>query len=120
MSWKSRATVTVRRQKNALLVIVCGAMDAAEEDLLAAAWDEADEMGLAVTVVDLSGVTFGDSTLLNTLLQAQHRHHRSNRSLIIAGPLEERVHRLFGLAGVLPHLTFAAGPDEALDRDDIA
>ncbi|MFJ5221125.1 STAS domain-containing protein [Streptomyces sp. NPDC088354] len=47
---------------------------------LDAAWAEAAEAALPVAVIDLSGVSFGDSALLNLLMRAQ-RHHDGGPSL---------------------------------------
>ncbi|MFE3579041.1 STAS domain-containing protein [Streptomyces vinaceus] len=50
-----------------------------------AATDEAMQL-----VVDLSGVTFADSSLLHALLDARHR-------IVLAGPLPRQFHRLLDL-----------------------
>ncbi|MFE5767409.1 STAS domain-containing protein [Streptomyces sp. NPDC056485] len=51
-------------------------------------------------VVDLSGVTFADSSLLHALLDARHR-------IVLAGPLPHQFHRLMDLTGTRRHFTTA-------------
>ncbi|MFD3722883.1 STAS domain-containing protein [Streptomyces sp. NPDC058674] len=55
------------------------------------------------TVLDVSGVTFADSTLLNLFIQAHHRLAR----LVFAGPVPPQLQRLFNLTGVAEIFTFA-------------
>ncbi|MFE7513177.1 STAS domain-containing protein [Streptomyces sp. NPDC057540] len=45
--------------------------------------------------LDLTGVTFADSTFLNTLLRA----NRPPPALVLIGPLPHHLHRLFALTG---------------------
>ncbi|MEU1087976.1 STAS domain-containing protein [Streptomyces sp. NPDC005576] len=104
MTWDDEsATVRVTRQPDVFVIGVTGAVDQAERDLLSAAWQEAEEAGLPATVVDLSGVTFGDSGLLNELLLAEHEHRLRGRAFILAGPLRPQVRRLFAVTGTLDH-----------------
>ncbi|MET9666270.1 STAS domain-containing protein [Streptomyces sp. NPDC006475] len=56
------------------------------------------------TVLDLSRVTFGDSSLLNLLLSTH-----SEQNLVLAGPLSPPVHRLFEVTGT--DTIFAIAPD---------
>ncbi|WNO71588.1 MULTISPECIES: STAS domain-containing protein [unclassified Streptomyces] len=56
------------------------------------------------TVLDLSRVTFGDSSLLNLLLSTH-----SEQNLVLAGPLSPPVHRLFQVTGT--DTIFAIAPD---------
>ncbi|MGW3304607.1 STAS domain-containing protein [Streptomyces rubiginosohelvolus] len=69
--------------------MACGDFDADERDLLLSVWVGADDRNLPVTVLDLSGVTFGDSSFLDSLLLAR-RHHWASRRLVLAGPLPPR------------------------------
>ncbi|MER5888621.1 STAS domain-containing protein [Streptomyces sp. NPDC001941] len=92
-------------------VTVHGETDCADAEEFEAVWQAADEAGLSVTAVDLSRVTFADSMLLNTLLDARRRHQRAGREFILLGPLPPPVHRLLELSGTLPHFTVAdTGP----------
>ncbi|MEV1046636.1 STAS domain-containing protein [Streptomyces sp. NPDC049916] len=114
MAWRSRAHVQVRQERGAFVVVVSGEFDADEQDLLAAAWDEADERGLPVTVLDLSAVTFADSSFLSNLLQARRRHRAASRRLVLVGPLQPRVHMLLTMTKVLEHFEVSRSLDEAL------
>ncbi|MFF3431959.1 STAS domain-containing protein [Streptomyces sp. NPDC002602] len=76
-------------------VIVCsGELDAATTGPLGEALKAAERDGINKTVVDLAAVSFADSALLNTLVQA----HRKQR-LVIAGPYRPQVARLFQITG---------------------
>ncbi|MZE55387.1 STAS domain-containing protein [Streptomyces sp. SID5770] len=114
----SRAVVRVHEEAGVFVVMVSGEVDADDRDLLHAAWDEADEVRLPVTAVDLSAVTFADSTILDVLLGAQDRHHRDGRAFILTGPLANRVHSLFAVTGTLAYFTFAASVQRVIDQTD--
>ncbi|MEU6935108.1 STAS domain-containing protein [Streptomyces rubiginosohelvolus] len=114
MPWQSQAHVRVCEEHHALVVAACGDFDADERDLLLAAWDEADERGLPATVVDLTGVTFADSSLLDALLRARARHHTAGRRLVLAGPLPSQVLLLLTVTGALEHFLVAGSLVEAL------
>ncbi|MFD3547305.1 STAS domain-containing protein [Streptomyces sp. NPDC058655] len=47
------------------------------------------------TVADLSGVRFADSSALHALLEAQQAHAATGTALVLAGPLQTGVRRLF-------------------------
>jgi anti-sigma B factor antagonist len=64
--------------------------------------------------VDLSGLTFMDSTGLRVLLEAHLRTKISGGSLVIRrGP--RTVQRVFEISGVIDRLTFEAGSDSGAD-----
>ncbi|MEU6807769.1 STAS domain-containing protein [Streptomyces sp. NPDC046831] len=107
----------VRKHERIFEISVRGDVDYAETDLLEAAWAEADEAGTSATVVDLSGVTFGDSGLLNALIAARQRHLASGRSLILLGPLQESIVRLLRLTGTFEHFTITDSRSAALEAD---
>ncbi|MCX5401282.1 STAS domain-containing protein [Streptomyces sp. NBC_00102] len=113
MTWDEGATLRVARAPDVFVIEVTGAVDQAERDLLAAAWLEAAEAGLPATVVDLSGVTFGDSGLLNELLVAERGHRLRGRAFIIAGPLRPQVRRLFTVTGTLDHFVVVGTAGDA-------
>ncbi|WP_320782019.1 STAS domain-containing protein [Streptomyces sp. CRN 30] len=106
--------VTVREENGRFLITATGEMDLTEDDLFAAAWAEAHERALPVTVVDLSGVSFADSALLNSLLDARKHHAATGRTLVLAGPLRPAVTRLLELTGTLGHFTVTTSLAEAL------
>ncbi|MFG2606450.1 STAS domain-containing protein [Streptomyces sp. NPDC048514] len=114
MEWESGTTVLVAQHDRIFEITVRGEVDYDECDLLRAAWAEADEAALPATVVDVSGVTFGDSQLLSALLEAQRRHHTSGRSFILLGPLHDSVLRLLTVSGTLGHFTVADSREAAL------
>ncbi|MFJ5809725.1 STAS domain-containing protein [Streptomyces sp. NBC_01426] len=76
-------------------VIVCsGELDTATAGPLREALKAAELDGVDKTVVDLASVTFADSSLLNTLVQA-HRRQR----LVVVGPYHPQLSRLFQVTG---------------------
>ncbi|NJQ04335.1 STAS domain-containing protein [Streptomyces lonarensis] len=68
------------------------------------------------TLLDLSGLTFADSTLLGLLLSTVEDHREEGRALVIAGPFASSVWRVFTVTGVVSHLPLAADRREALGR----
>ncbi|MEU6772280.1 STAS domain-containing protein [Streptomyces sp. NPDC046759] len=114
MRWQSDTVVQVARHRRVFEVMVRGEIDYDESDLLNAAWDEADECGLPATVVDLTGLTFGDSQLLRSLLDARRRHQESGRAFVLLGPLHESVVRLLSISGTLEHFTLTDSRDAAM------
>ncbi|MET8658422.1 STAS domain-containing protein [Streptomyces griseus] len=116
MPWVSRARVHVRQEQGALVVVASGDFDADEQDLLPPVWDEADERALPVTVLDLSAVTFGDSSLLDALLKARRRHLAARRRLVIIGPLQPGILLLLTVTRVVEHFEIADSLTAALDR----
>ncbi|MFD5110584.1 STAS domain-containing protein [Streptomyces cinereoruber] len=116
MSSDSRAVVKVYEEANVFVVAISGEVDADEEDLLQAAWDEADEVRLPATAVDLSALTFADNAILDALLEAQDRHHRDGRAFILTGTLAKEVHLLFAMTGTLAYFTFATSVQQVIDQ----
>ncbi|MFF8963225.1 STAS domain-containing protein [Streptomyces globisporus] len=104
----------VYEERGIFVVVASGDFDADERDLLLSAWDEADERNLPVTVLDLSGVTIGDSSFLDSLLRARRRHLAGGHRLVIAGPLHHRVVLLLTVTGTLPHFETAPTLTDAL------
>ncbi|MFJ7147223.1 STAS domain-containing protein [Streptomyces sp. NPDC100445] len=118
MQWESGTVVRVTRHRRVLEVTVRGEVDYDECDLLAAAWDEADERALPTTVVDLTGLTFGDSQLLRSLLDAHQRHRADGRAFVLLGPLQESVARLLTISGTREHFTLTDSREAALGVTD--
>ncbi|XMN11141.1 STAS domain-containing protein [Streptomyces griseobrunneus] len=114
MPWRSRARVHVRQMQRALVITASGEFDTDEQDLLPAAWAEADEQALPLTVLDLSGVTFGDSSFLDALLQARALHHSAGRRLVLVGPLPPSILLLLTVTHVLEHFDIADSLTQAL------
>ncbi|MEU0052134.1 STAS domain-containing protein [Streptomyces sp. NPDC006309] len=118
MQWESGAVVRVTRHRRVFEVTVRGEIDYDECDLLGAAWDEADDCALPVTVVDLTGLTFGDSQLLRSLLDARRRHQADGRSFVLLGPLQASVDRLLTISGTREYFTLTDSREAALRTTD--
>ena len=89
---------------------VAGEIDMASSDALAAALREAVRAGDAKEVaVDLSGVTFIDSSGIRTLVVAQGDAAEHGLTLYVTNP-HHHVQRVLALTGLLDVLT--AEPDE--------
>lgn len=114
MPWRSRARVHVRQSQRALVITASGEFDTDEQDLLPAAWAEAEERALPLTVLDLSGVTFGDSSFLDALLRARTLHRTAGRRLVLVGPLYPNVLLLLTVTHVLEHFHVADSVPRAL------
>ncbi|MFH9671738.1 STAS domain-containing protein [Streptomyces sp. NPDC017405] len=99
-------------------ITVRGEVDYEENDLLQAAWAEAEDAARPATVVDLSRVTFADSGLLNALLDAWRRHQATGRELILLGPFHATVERLFTLTGTREHFTVTDSRARAMRAGD--
>ncbi|MEU3844276.1 STAS domain-containing protein [Streptomyces sp. NPDC028635] len=119
MQWENRATVKVTCHDRVFEISVRGEVDYDEDDLLQAAWAEAEESARPVTVVDLSQVTFADSGLLNALLEAWHQHRADGRELILLGPFRPPVERLFTLTGTRDHFTVTDSRAQAMRADGV-
>ncbi|MGW7460660.1 STAS domain-containing protein [Streptomyces sp. NPDC054797] len=63
--------------------------------------------GSARTVVDLSGVGFADSSALHALLEALQAHTAAGTTLVLAGPLQPGVRRLFEVTNLGPVFRWA-------------
>ncbi|MFJ7903204.1 STAS domain-containing protein [Streptomyces sp. NPDC096198] len=99
------------RYEQVLVITVRGELDYDDAEDIEAAFDEADQAALPTTAVDLSQVTFADSTLLNALLNTLRRHETSGRDLVLLGPLQPAVNRVLAVSGTLGHFTTAStGP----------
>ncbi|MFB6893355.1 STAS domain-containing protein [Kitasatospora sp. NPDC056327] len=90
--------VTVHRVGRARVVSVGGELDHDSADGLRTALAGQPEEGLARIVVELSGLSFCDSTGLNILLRARQDAERAGVRLEVAGP-PPAVGRLFAVTG---------------------
>ena len=103
--------VHVTRYEQVLMITLRGELDHDDAEDIDAAFAAADRAALPTTAVDLSQLTFADSTLLNSLLATLRRHETSGRDLILLGPLPPAISRLLSLSGTLEHFTVAGtGP----------
>lgn len=65
-------------------------------------------------VIDLSAVSFADSSALHTLLAARDATVAAGARLVLAGPLANGVDRLFEVSGTREFFAFAPTPEAAL------
>ncbi|MEU9107207.1 STAS domain-containing protein [Streptomyces xanthophaeus] len=70
--------------------------------------------GSARTVVDLSGVGFADSSALHALLEARQAHTAAGTTLVLAGPLQPGVRRLFEVTSLGPVFRWADSLQDAM------
>ncbi|MFA3843685.1 STAS domain-containing protein [Streptomyces aureus] len=68
------------------------------------------------TLLDLSEVTFADSTFLNQLLQTLSDHTSTARPLVLTGPLQSAVRRLLEITGTDTILPLADTAHEGLQQ----
>ncbi|WP_329459318.1 STAS domain-containing protein [Streptomyces sp. NBC_01497] len=109
---ENSATVVARTTDNGSRIVrATGSLDDENASLLDDALEKADREDARLVVVDLSGVSFADSTVLHVLLRARGR----SRRLVIAGPLSAVVERLFDVTGTRSAFTFAATVQDALE-----
>ncbi|MGW5187262.1 STAS domain-containing protein [Streptomyces cyaneofuscatus] len=118
--WNSTARVRVREVAGVLVVQADGEFDLDEVDLLLAAWEEADELALPATVLDLTGCVFGDSSFLGALLIGRSRHLASGRRLTLAGPLQPGILLLLAVSGTLHAFDLAESLAEAIAGEPAA
>ncbi|WP_258177175.1 STAS domain-containing protein [Streptomyces solincola] len=110
--------VHVREQSGVRVVALAGELDLDYEQEMSLALADALASATRGTVVDLSGVAFADSTLLNLLLQTTGRHRTAHRPLAICGPFTPAVHNLFDITQTAGHLPLAVDLDQALTDID--
>ncbi|MFF3216996.1 STAS domain-containing protein [Streptomyces sp. NPDC002886] len=77
------------------VVRVCGDLDDDSSPDFARALLAAAGSGCSRTVVDLSQVQFADSAALHALLNAQQAHTAAGAVLVLVGPVQTAVRRLF-------------------------
>ncbi|MFC8239198.1 STAS domain-containing protein, partial [Streptomyces sp. NPDC057284] len=68
------------------------------------------------TLLDLSEVTFADSTFLNQLIQTLSDHTSIARPLVLTGPLQSAVRRLLEITGTDTFLPLADTAHEGLQQ----
>jgi anti-sigma B factor antagonist len=68
-------------------------------------------------VVDLSGATFLDSSILGALLEARRQAHEKGLGFVVclAEDPEPGVHRILEITGLVPVFPVVRGRDEALE-----
>lgn len=106
--------VHVAVRSHVCVVTLYGELDMDYQQDMSLALAEALAAATRGTVVDLSGVGFADSTLLNELLRALSRHRAAQRPLVICGPFASSVKQLFDVTQTADHLPLAVDLDQAL------
>lgn len=101
----SLLTVVVSREGHVVSVEASGELDMANVDELETALAEVRAPGVSI-VLDLSGITFMDSTGLKLLLTADAAARSDGYSLELRAP-SKAVLRVFEITGVLERLPFA-------------
>lgn len=99
------ATVSAESDRNT--VVFSGELDLAGVESARQALDRAEE-GDGMVVLDLSGLTFIDSTGLEVILRAARRAQETGRRLVVARP-SEYVKRLFELTAIDQSLDIVDG-----------
>ncbi len=86
--------VDTAERDGAVCVVLRGELDLATADEVEDALHRAERDEPSVVVIDLSGLTFLDSTGLRTIVTADQRARRNDRRLVVVkGP--DTVHRVF-------------------------
>ncbi|WP_310741761.1 MULTISPECIES: STAS domain-containing protein [unclassified Microbispora] len=95
------------------LLVVAGDLDHHTTPRLRAALEEIEFGPGADLVIDLSGLTFCDSTGIATLVAAHQRAHDAGAALLLAG-LDSDITRVFQIMGLDRLLAFYDSPEEAV------
>ncbi|MFJ3856505.1 STAS domain-containing protein [Streptomyces sp. NPDC090085] len=93
------AVVSTTTTRDATVISLRGEVDEDNAPLLARALAQTVTSGRPRTVVDLSGTPFVDSSVLHALLDARRAHAAAGVPLVLAGPLQTAVRRLFEVTG---------------------
>ncbi|MGW6847162.1 STAS domain-containing protein [Streptomyces virginiae] len=107
------AVVTTTIDRGVALVSLRGEIDEDHAPALARALAAAAAGGLALTVVDLSRTRFADSSVLHALFDARRAHRAAGVGLVLAGPLQAAVRRLFEVTGAASAFRMADCPEAA-------
>ena len=100
-------TVRSEREGDMHTIALAGELDVAGVDRVQHELERVGASDALSIVVDLSGLTFMDSTGVRLLIQAQARSRAdSDRLMLLRGPAD--VQRVFALCGVDGRLPFAA------------
>jgi anti-sigma B factor antagonist len=89
--------IETRREGDSLTIALSGEVDLATVDRLDLAIRSAEETDVGRIVLDLSGLSFLDSTGLSVLLQAKARHREDGNRLTFIPSKHEAVTRLLAL-----------------------
>ena len=101
----AEATITLRAFDSYTVLYLNGHLDFTNVAWLDAAFRQCDRAG---TIVSFEGVTFGDCSVLTSLIRL---HAATHGELVVVLPPASRVTRLFALTRVAEHLRIV--PDRA-------
>lgn len=108
-------TVESSEHDGALVVALAGEFDLASAQLVDEELARAQE-SYSVVVLDLSQVTFMDSTGLHVVLRVDERMHEAGSTLRVV-PGSAQVQRLFQLTGATERLSTVSAPSPAGGSD---
>jgi anti-anti-sigma factor len=101
----------VRDDERAVVIVARGELDVTSSEQFAAALSRANQSHLPLTVVDLSGLQFIDSSGLATLIKADQEAKSAGRRLaVIRGP--RQVQQLLELTGLSERLELIGSINE--------
>ena len=100
--------VHTRHEADAVVVALAGELDLPAAPLARDALARALHEPRQRLIIDLSGLTFIDSSGLHVLLQAERRCRNTGRGLIVR-PGPPNVHKVFELTNMVARLPFASG-----------
>ncbi|MEV8319376.1 STAS domain-containing protein [Streptomyces sp. NPDC059900] len=99
---------------NVVLITVGGSLDDwSDSGGLTQALARAARTESTRIIVDLSGVTFADSTALHIFLDGRRQLAAAGIPFVLAGPLSAAVSRLFEVTGLRETFTFADSVEQA-------
>ena len=105
-------TIRTRRVTDGVRLALFGELDLHSMALLEQQLSEAERNGARRIAVDLSSLSFIDSSGLHVLLKAQRRSLEAGRTLsLVPGP--PAVHRLFELTGLVAIFQYESGQGDA-------
>jgi len=103
--------VDSREQGGAVLLALIGELDLSTVEKVEDELRKAEDGGAETVVLDLSSLSFLDSTGLRTIVTADQRARKSGRRLaIVKGP--ETVHRVFTITRLDERLDMVEGADD--------
>lgn len=98
-----------------MVVVVRGEHDIYTAPTLRERLDDALQRGGGI-VVDLTGATFVDSSVLGALLDARRRAHEAGRGFVVCvgDQVEPGVRRILDITGLVPVLPVVTGREQAI------
>ncbi|MFI5659916.1 STAS domain-containing protein [Streptomyces sp. NPDC051684] len=112
-----RQSIELARHQQVVIVPLRGDLDFSDGPEIMLALDSArSDAGTTGTLLDLAGLSFADSTLLNLILRAQADYEAAARPFVLCGPYQRPVERLFEVTGVAEVLDLTATRENGLRR----